>query len=234
MIKSSFGLSETGSVRSENQDSFLLDVTYGIIAVADGLGGLPNGDRASKLALDILKKKLRHDREAPLQEVITEVNEGTRKVGYDLDASGFGTTLTMALCHPEKNSVEIAHVGDSAAILVSKGKVRMLTMEHTVAAKMVAEEWQDASEAIPLTAHHTLTQCIGQDLYIDPQVLEVPVEEGDRFFLVTDGVTKAVPENTLIQSLTGKAPIGKLCQGLTFQIEAAGSPDNYTIVGIEF
>ena len=74
---------------------------------------------------------------------------------------------------PDRNRLQIAHVGDSAALVVSGGKVRMLTMEHTVAARMVAEQWQDASEAIPLTAHHTLTQCIGQDLYIDQQVLEV-------------------------------------------------------------
>jgi protein phosphatase len=234
MIKASFGLSETGSVRHENQDSFLLDVKYGLTAVADGLGGLPNGDKASRLTLDILKKKLRANSGVSLTEVITEVNEETRKIGYNLDASGFGSTLTMARFHPQRRIVEIAHVGDSAAILVSEGSVRMLTMEHTVAARMVAEQWQDASEAIPLTAHHTLTQCIGQDLYIDPQILEIPVQEGDRFFLVTDGVTKAVPESTLIQTLTGKAPIGKLCQGLTFQIEAAGSPDNYTIVGVEF
>ena len=234
MIKASFGLTETGSVRNENQDSFLLDVEQGILAVADGLGGLPNGDRASKLTLEILRRKLLQSPLPPLHDIITEVNEETRKIGYDLDVSGFGTTLTMARCLPDGQSMEIAHVGDSAAILVTEGQVRMLTMEHTVAARMVAEEWQDASEAIPLTAHHTLTQCIGQDLYIDPQVLEVPIQAGDRFFLVTDGVTKAIPENTIKQSLTGNAPIGKICQGLTFQIEAAGSPDNYTIVAVEF
>ena len=234
MIKASFGLSETGSVRHENQDSFLLDVENGIFAVADGLGGLPNGDRASKLTLKILRNKLLQNPLQAVGDTISEVNQEVRKIGYDLDPSGFGTTLTMARYLPGQKVLQIAHVGDSAAIVASKGKVRMLTMEHTVAARMVAEQWQDASEAIPLTAHHTLTQCIGQDIYIDPQVLEVPVFAGDRFFLVTDGVTKAIPEGTLNQSLTAKSPIGQLCQALTFQIEAAGSPDNYTVVGIEF
>ncbi|MEX0329999.1 MAG: PP2C family serine/threonine-protein phosphatase [Puniceicoccaceae bacterium] len=234
MIKASFGLSETGSVRNENQDSFLLDVENGIVAVADGLGGLPNGERASSLTLEILRRKILESPNHPLGELITEVNQEVRKIGYDLDASGFGTTLTMARFRPDRNMLQIAHVGDSAALVVSGGKVNMLTMEHTVAARMVAEQWQDASEAIPLTAHHTLTQCIGQDLYIDPQVLEVDVHPRDRFFLVTDGVTKAIAGGTLNQSLMAKTSIGQLCQGLTFQIEAAGSPDNYTIVGIEF
>ena len=234
MIKASFGLSETGSVRNENQDSFLLDVKNGIIAVADGLGGLPNGDRASRLTLEVLRRKLLQNPGHPIGELVGEVNQEVRKIGYDLDASGFGTTLTVARYLSESHSLQIAHVGDSAALVVHGGKVRMLTMEHTVAARMVAEQWQDAWEAIPLSAHHTLTQCIGQDLYIDPQVLEVDIHRGDRFFLVTDGVTKAIPEGTLNQSLSAKTSIGQLCQGLTFQIEAAGSPDNYTIVGIEF
>lgn len=234
MIKASFGLSETGSIRNENQDSFLLDVENGIFAVADGLGGLPNGERASKLTLEILRRKLLQHPHQALGDLISDVNQEVRKIGYEMDSSGFGTTLTMALYDAGRAVLQIAHVGDSAGLLVSKGTVRMLTMEHTVAARMVAEQWQDASEAIPLTAHHTLTQCIGQDIYIDPQVLEVSVKPGDRFFLVTDGVTKAIAEGTLNQSLTAKTAIGQLCQGLTFQIEAAGSPDNYTVVGIEF
>jgi len=234
MIKASFGLTEAGSVRNENQDSFLLDVKHGWIAVADGLGGLPNGAKASQMTIDILRKKFARNSRLPLQDVITEVNEEIRGIGYGMDTAGFGTTLTLARYIPDREILEIGHVGDSAAILVSGGIVSTLTMEHTVAARMVAENWQDASDAIPLSAHHTLTQCIGQDLYIDPQVMEVPIMEHDRVFLVTDGITKAIPGGTLIQSLIGKASIGKICQSLTFQIEAAGSPDNYTVVGVEF
>jgi serine/threonine protein phosphatase PrpC len=110
----------------------------------------------------------------------------------------------------------------------------LLTVEHTVAARMAAERWQDASEAIPLTAHHTLTQCMGQDLYIDPQAIEVQVAPGDRLFLFTDGVTKCVLPSHLEQSLAREEGLEQLCQHLTFRVEAAGSPDNYTLVAVEF
>lgn len=234
MIKASFGLTETGSVRRENQDSYLLDPEHGLFAVADGLGGLPFGDRASRMTLDVLKKTLRHPNGQGLHDIIAHVNEETRKVGYNLDEAGFGTTLTMARILPEGKVLEIGHVGDSAAYLVQKGKVSVLTVEHTVAARMVADRWEDASEAIPLTAHHTLTQCIGQDLYIDPQVVEVPIQPGDRFFLFTDGVVKALPEGIINKALVENSTLENICQTLTFRIEAAGSPDNYTIVAVEF
>lgn len=233
MIIASFGLTETGSVRTHNEDSYLLDTGRGLIAVADGLGGLPNGAQASRMALDILKQKLARQPGRPLIEVITEVNEETRRIGFELDVSGFGTTLTMARFFPERSSLEIAHIGDSAAYLVRDEEVRLLTHEHTVAARMVAAQFEEAAEAIPASAHHTLTQCIGQELYIDPQIVEVPVQKGDRIFLLTDGVTKPVTEAQLDEALIIRDSLERVCQALTFRIEIAGSPDNYTIASVE-
>ena len=234
MIKSSFGLTETGAVRSDNQDSFLLDRESGVFAVADGLGGLPNGGRASRIVLKILQRKLTEMTYSPLSDIITEVNLESRKIGYELDRSGFGTTLTMGRIVDDGRSIEIAHVGDSAAYLVHDGSARLLTVEHTVAAKMAADTWEDASEAIPLAAHHTLTQCMGQDLYIDPQIEVFSIPPASRFFLLTDGVTKPISPAVLESFLLQNGSLEKLAQSLSFRIEAAGAPDNYTILAIEF
>ncbi len=234
MIKSSYGLTETGAVRTNNQDSYLLDTEHGLFAVADGLGGLPNGDRASSVSLEILRKKLSKSIHLPLAEIITEVNLETRKVGFQLDRSGFGTTLTMGRLCDDGQAIEIAHVGDSVAYMVQGGQVNLITSEHTVAAQMAADRWEDASEAIPLAAHHTLTQCIGQDLYIDPQVVKLPIQPGTRLFLLTDGVTKPLPDSVLESFLGKDDSLEKIAQSLSFKIEAVGAPDNYTIVAVEF
>ena len=234
MFKASFGLSETGSVRESNQDSYLLDATHGILAVADGLGGLPNGQRASSMTVDILHKKLLKDPALQLQDLISAINEETREFGYNLNAAGFGTTLTMIRCLFDQQQIEMAHVGDSAAYLVSKGQARRLTIEHTVAARMVSSHWEEDMEDIPLSAHHPLTQCIGQELYIDPQFLNLDVQTGDRLFLLTDGSTKPVEEAQLIEALCLDDQLDRVCQALTFRIEIAGSPDNYTMVAVEF
>ena len=53
-------------------------------------------------------------------------------------------------------------------------------------------------------------------------------------FLFTDGVTKALNEEELRDSLESSDPLEKICQSLTFRIEVAGSPDNYTIAAVEF
>jgi serine/threonine protein phosphatase PrpC len=234
MIRASFGLTETGVVRHENQDSYLLDPANGLFAVADGLGGLTMGEKASRLTLEVLKRRLNENPGASLLQTVTETNEEIRDVGYSMAASGFGTTLTVARTNEEGKLLQLAHVGDSAAYLVHGDKLEVLTREHTVAARMMDDQWMDASEAIPLSAHHTLTQCIGQDLYIDPQVAEFPIQGGDRLFLLTDGVIKPLPEGVLHAILCRREPVASIGQSLSFKVEAAGSPDNYTIIAIEF
>ena len=88
----------------------MLDTENGILAVADGLGGLPNGARASKLALEVLRKKLIQGKDRPLIEIVSEVNQETREVGFQMDESGFGTTLTFCRLTPDGSHIEIAHV----------------------------------------------------------------------------------------------------------------------------
>lgn len=234
MIKASFALTETGALRNENQDHYLLDPEAGLFAVADGLGGLPNGKQASVSAIEILQKKLEQFPETGLDDLMAEVNRDCRSLGFDLSASGFGTTLTLVRHHPMEGSIELAHVGDSSAYLVSEGRMTLLTEEHTVAARMIATNFEAACEAIPASAHHTLTQCIGQEPYIDPQLAHFPVRPGDRLFLFSDGVTKPLEEATFRECLLLPDPVQRICQALSFRIEIAGSPDNYTLVGVEF
>mgnify|MGYP003302837174 FL=1 len=50
MIITSHGHSDVGFVRENNEDSFLVDESKGIYCVADGVGGLPFGNLASRIA----------------------------------------------------------------------------------------------------------------------------------------------------------------------------------------
>ena len=234
MIKASFALSETGALRNKNEDSFLLDESSCLLAVSDGLGGLPNGTQASLLALEILQKKVAGDPSIDIAQLIAEINEEARGLGFDLSPAGFGTTLTMVRLLPHSSRIQIGHVGDSSAFLVSAGTVRQLTEEHTVAARMIASQFEEACDAIPASAHHTLTQCIGQQLYIDPQIAEIEVRSGDRIFIFSDGVSKPLKEGQMRECLLMEDSLEHICQSLTFRIEIAGSPDNYTIVAAEF
>ena len=54
MLYKSHGHSDVGFVHENNEDSFLADEHKGVFAVADGVGGLPFGNLASRLAVRFL------------------------------------------------------------------------------------------------------------------------------------------------------------------------------------
>lgn len=234
MVKDTFALTQRGSVRTANEDSYLLNPSSGIFAVADGLGGLPSGDQASRLTLQLLDKALAAQPGQPLLPLVQSIHQEVTARGLELHPTGFGTTLTAARLLPEQNSIELIHIGDSTAILIRDQRAARLTIEHTVATRMATEQWRDAGEAVPPSAHHTLTQCIGQNETIEPQCLNMDLRSGDRLFLLTDGVTKPLAEPNLDTCLLRPGSMEDLCQSLSFRIESAGSPDNYTMVALAF
>jgi protein phosphatase len=233
MVAASFAFSDTGAVRARNEDALLLDAERGWFAVADGLGGLPGGDQASHLLLQMLRRQLA-DGSINLAEAMAVTNRELRKIGLSRYPSGFGSTLTLARLIDDSTctGIQVAHVGDSAAWLVSGGQARCLTTEHTVG-RLMMDAPDGVDEDIPASAYHRLTQCMGQMASIEPQIIDLPLCSGDRCFLCSDGVSKALAAERLEQLLALPASLDVVCQQITFAVEAAGAPDNYTLVAFE-
>jgi len=53
-----WGQSDPGRKRERNEDSYLVDPTIGVMAVADGMGGHQGGATASRMAVELLAKEL--------------------------------------------------------------------------------------------------------------------------------------------------------------------------------
>jgi protein phosphatase len=54
-----WGITDVGQKRDHNEDSFLICDDLSLFAVADGMGGHQGGDRASRLAVQILEREIR-------------------------------------------------------------------------------------------------------------------------------------------------------------------------------
>jgi serine/threonine protein phosphatase PrpC len=53
-----WGQSDPGKKRERNEDSYLVDPTLGVMAVADGMGGHQGGATASRMAVELLAREL--------------------------------------------------------------------------------------------------------------------------------------------------------------------------------
>lgn len=96
-----FGLSDPGSVRSNNEDYFLLAPDLNLYLVADGMGGAQAGEHASKLAGDTVAAYVRDAGEISKEVLSEAIAEANRRVlgaaENDPALRGMGTTLTVAL-----------------------------------------------------------------------------------------------------------------------------------------
>jgi PPM family protein phosphatase len=231
-ILSSFGSTDMGLVRSRNEDNFLVDDDRHLYAVADGLGGVPNGDKASALAVDMIpdyydEAVLRGD--LIIKDMFSAINYSVYKEGHVLSPDlGMATTLTLA--QVIGNSLAIGHVGDSAAYLYRTGTVRQLTAEHTLRAAVMARTPECEHANIPEALGHTLTRCIGHRPTIDVDIVELPLEAGDRVMLCSDGINKYVDIEFIEKAFAVATSAEALARMLVSEARNRGGMDNATAV----
>lgn len=220
---------DIGKVRERNEDSFLADPP--LFAVADGIGGHRGGEVASQLALEILEQMSTNGKET-LAERVRQANRAVfERSQADRQVTGMGTTLTAVLV--QDAGVHLAHVGDSRAYLLRAGSLRQLTEDHTLVARMVETGEITTDEAEIHPHRNVLTRALGTepDVRVDEQ--EVPLIEGDRLLLCSDGLTGMVTEAQIQAILEASVSPQEASDRLIKAANRAGGVDNITVVVLE-
>ena len=144
--------------RDANQDAVL--VGDGLFAVADGLGGLQDGDIASRLALDTLDAAFSADRTVSgLLDGFRDANRAVWRQANGQDAT-MGTTL-VALAVTSDAAAIVLHVGDSRLYRFRNGRVEQLTHDHTVIADLIRAGELSEADAETHPYRYVLTRAIG-------------------------------------------------------------------------
>jgi protein phosphatase len=234
MVLDAYGNTDIGLVRERNEDSFWVDNDHRSYAIADGIGGLPDGKLASSFALDCFKELLLadHKNAVPnLHVIFDQVNERVSDLGFRQHPdSGIGTTLTGV--HLNQDFMWVGHVGDCALFRYRNGDIEQITAEHTIAEELKGHFSENDDIELPEYFYHTLTQCIGQQNDLDTEVLQLGVRLGDRYIICSDGVSKCVPMDD-IGIICGKSKTARECvDQLIEETHLYGAADNSTIVSI--
>lgn len=245
----SFGGTDTGKKRSNNEDAFLLNDALGLYAVADGIGGNEGGEVASRTAVDTLAESLPgllgdQDRTPPtgsvragdpsfsaLQLAITLANRSIRRARSETPAlENMGTTLTALLLR-NKNAI-IAHVGDSRAYLLRSGAFTQLTNDHSLVGEQVRRGMISREQARTSPVRHVITRALGIDEDIPIDLAKHPLKKGDRILLCTDGLTEMVDDRE-ISSILGGAEPREAVQKMLAAANKRGGVDNITAVVVQ-
>lgn len=216
---------------------------YGLL-VADGMGGHAGGEVASRVAISTLINLalatpdwiLRLDEEPLIQEVMRRAKERWGKINTaltdeaqaDPSLTGLGTTMTVAWSLG-KNMI-VAHIGDSRAYLYRRHQLHRLTHDHTFA-QSLADQGIIAQREVALhRLRNVLTRVLGNtEQFVEPDLLNFTLQDGDTLLLCTDGLTDMVDEELIQASLDRDEDSKMICRRLVDQALEAGGKDNVTV-----
>jgi PPM family protein phosphatase len=217
---------DIGRVRERNEDSYLVEPP--LYAVADGMGGARGGAVASSLALDTVEELFRGGK-ASLADMIRSANRAVfeRSIS-DRQVAGMGTTLTATMV--DERGAHLGHVGDSRAYLLRAGALRQLTDDHTLVNRMVKAGEITSQEAGTHPHRNVLTRSIGTEPEVVVDENDVPLIDGDRLLLCSDGLTGMVTEPQIQAILETTPDPQEASDRLIKAANRAGGIDNITVV----
>lgn len=247
---SSFGKTDTGKTRKNNEDSYVVDDHRGLYAVADGIGGHEGGEVASRMAIQGLSQTVQEHLpgagETPphgiaevegdpitstLSHAFTLANTLIRQATEDNPALlHMGTTMTALLLRDK--TAYLAHIGDSRAYRLRAGVLTQVTEDHTFVAEQMRAGLLTHEQAQKSPYRHVITRALGIDpeLRVDHQVLETRPD--DIVLLCTDGLTEMLDDETIRRILEGASP-QEAAERLVREANDRGGVDNITVVVIQ-
>jgi len=232
------GLSVVGPVREDNQDSIHLPQPQSapgsglLFAVADGMGGYAHGGVASLLALETFSHTLAAQNGAPppraLQRGVENANLQVYQKAQQLGAGRMGTTLTAAYLLGE--TLYLAHVGDSRAYLIRDGRATCLTADHTTVGDMVRAKLLSPDKIRTHAQRSVLNRAIGVGLFVQPDIIQQKLREGDRLVLCSDGVWSVIEDDDFARLAREPLPADAISRSLVDLAIENDTDDNASVV----
>ncbi|MDR1617303.1 MAG: Stp1/IreP family PP2C-type Ser/Thr phosphatase [Syntrophomonadaceae bacterium] len=226
-------LSDQGLVRSKNEDNFLADEVRGLFIVCDGMGGHKSGEVASSMAVECINKFLPSSNvEINLHTLNEAVCEANKKI-FDnsmrnLEFHGMGTTVTAAVV--KGHDLFISHVGDSGLFVISDGRIKKVTNDHTLAEQMVRDSILSPRDIESSPYNHVLTRALGVEEQVKIDNYEEHLKEGDMFLLCSDGLTDLLSQQDILDLAKQEQSLQKIVQSLVFLALERGGSDNITVI----
>lgn len=257
--------------RQNNQDScghVVVDTTcgsrkmrLGFFCVADGIGGIDDGERASSLAVEtacsaFLRAWNRHGGQ-PLHEHPTAFARAIARVtsqrltlegSFAPEQNRGGTTFTGLLLAGDRAG--ICHIGDSRATLIRDSRPIPLTRDHTLASIYEKLGESASSDGKDAASHRTIARFLSTGTELDwrridgiTDTLQLSSEQraiggfylqrGDIFVLTSDGAHGEVSEAELMRMVPlHRDDPQKLCEAIVDRSLQKIGRDNATAVVI--
>jgi len=238
-------MTDTGLVRTNNEDAFWFDSGLQAMAIADGMGGHNGGEVASRLAVEnfaVWCKKLLSHRDTPpaftavYSTIIPAIDKLVMQAGRnDADLHNMGTTLVGTVFH--EDFIHVIHIGDSRMgyISTTERNLKWLTRDDNMAQLMVLQGKLTPEQARRSHYRHTLTACIGgggDDPFSNIHYQQLAWPQDCLLLLCTDGLLDNTEDHEIVDCCINDASghLDAACGNLVELANRKGGRDNCTVV----
>lgn len=242
-----------GKQRELNEDSLLAitstlggntgNLPFGLYIVADGMGGHQYGEVASNAAVRTVASTIMGKFHSymfnlqptppnePLQEMMQVAVREAQKV-IQREAPNSGTTLTAALVLGHQ--VTVAHVGDSRAYhFYQDGRIEVITRDHSLVKRLEELGHLSEYEAENYPHRNVLYRALGQGEILEPDIFTVSFPQTGYLMICSDGLWGVVPDDRMYTIIKNAPDLNHACQNLVEAANAAGGPDNISVILVQ-
>lgn len=205
-------------------------------AVLDGMGNGQNGEKASQITAEELRRSLRkiQDRvpESELEHMVRQgfLNANGRIVKEREHCSILGSTATLfCFC---KNKAKLFYLGDSRAYLLREKRLYQLTIDQTLANLKISAGMMNAESPEAERDRHLLTEYVGADetmTSLKPQESKwITLKELDKILLCSDGLHHLCSDEEIKEILLSDSQEVDMANRLVQSALNKGGTDNVT------
>ena len=233
-----WGITDRGVVRSQNQDSYHVQVLSDgrvLAVVCDGMGGARAGNIASTMTVECFFEAFSNfsgdDTHRMSQAAVLTNEKVFQRAITDDDCAGMGTTLVAALVG--HNQSLILNVGDSRAYRINENGIQQITRDHSVVEDMVKSGQLTRDEARNHPRKNLITRALGCEPQLRADLFYENTVDGDWLLLCSDGLVDTVTDQEILFEVIHGADKQLCCQALVDIAKRRGAPDNVTCVLVE-
>lgn len=231
--------SDSGMMRSKNEDSCFIMPKEQVYIVADGVGGENTGERASGMVVTSIAESVKksgllgmedeEDISKALDGFIEDSNSRIREYAFQHTES-FGMATTVVLAYIKENRAFFANAGDSRAYIYRNGKLYQVTEDHSYVNILVKKGLISADEARTHENRNKITKAVGAEGRVCADHYQTELLDGDRLILCSDGLYSELTDDEICVLIRSEDDMSKLAEKMVIAANLHGGRDNITVV----
>ncbi|NPU93442.1 MAG: serine/threonine-protein phosphatase [Gammaproteobacteria bacterium] len=211
--------SQKGNKSEVNEDACLSFPHLGLFVVADGVGGGPSGDLASRMVVNTVYETFRDGAvsENAVVQSMCKANDRIHRTAQEQNLKGMASTVVAGWQFGSR--LICFNVGDSRLYRLRDGEMVQLSRDHT-------RQIQKA----PNVLKQVVTNAVGIKPNLQVDVSHHDCQKGDLLLLMTDGISDLLDTESMMNIVSSPLPLAEKARALVAESEQRGGQDDKTII----